>query len=238
MTYPAVDLINRAWYLSGIIAREQETVPGSYVTEGLYLLNALLDVKSIDLELIPYYKYFSFNFVAGQEMIFIPDLYEIQTLTFNLTSGNSAVRYPMTNVTDVKYFGTGRVNDIQSLPFQWNLIRVQGGSELRVYYTPMDSYPANLLGKFALTDVTLNEDLTTVYDKFYIEYLRYALAQYMCEEWDVEFAPDKKLKLATYEKKLTYLQPPDLTIQKISLLGDKQAINWGLINISSGFLPF
>ena len=237
MAYPAVELVNRSWYLSGIIARDQETVPGSYVTEGLYLLNALLDFKSSDLILIPYYQYTAFSFISGQELYFIPNLYEIQTMTFNLTSGESSVRYPMTQVQDIKYFGSGRVNNIQSLPFEYNLMRVKGGSELRVYYVPMDNYPVNFLGKFAMVDVTLNEDLLTVYDAFYIEYLRYALANMMCNEWDVEFSAAKKQMLMTYEQKLTYISPPDLSVQKVDILGSRRSFNWAQANIGRGYTP-
>jgi len=231
MTYPAIELINRAWYLSGIIARDMETVPGEYTTEGLFLLNSLLDLKSADLILIPYFKLYEFNMVSGQELYVIPDLYEIQTMTFNIGD----VRYPMTEVTDVKYFGNGRVDNILSLPFSWNLIRTKGGSELRVYYSPTDNYVSHIYGKFALTNVTLNQDISLTYDGFYSEYLRYCLAEYMCNEWDVEFSEAKKNMLRTYEKKLTYIQPPDLTIQKIPMMGTKTSINWAAANIGKGW---
>ena len=228
MTYPAIELVNRSWYLSGIIARDQETVPGEYTTEGLFLLNSLLDFKSADLILIPYFKLYQFNMVTGQELYTIPDLYEIQTMTFNIGD----VRYPMCEMTDVKYFGNGRVDNIQSLPFSWNLIRAKGGSELRVYYSPTENYVSHIYGKFALTDVSLNQDMSLTYDGFYLEYLRYCLAEYMCNEWDVEFSAAKKKMLQTYEKKLTYIQPMDLTIQKTSVIGSHQPMNWAHANIS------
>lgn len=233
MAYPATQLITRSWYLSGIVARNLETVSGDQSTDGLFLLNTLLDFKASDLRLIPYYTRYAFNMVIGQEMYFTPDLYEIETLTFNI----GPVRYPMTEVNRDKYFGSGRVDNIQSLPFMYHLERIKGGSNIYVYYLPMDNYPSNLTGKFALTDVTLNQDLSLVYDGFYLEYLRYALAQFMCNEYNIAFSPEKLKMLQIYEKKLLDVSPPDLTIKKVSFLTDNTSLNWAQINIGQGWTP-
>ena len=66
MAYTALELVTRAYYLSQIVAREAQTVSGSQISDGLYLLNALLDVKASDLQLIPYYQEYDFTSVAGQ----------------------------------------------------------------------------------------------------------------------------------------------------------------------------
>jgi len=233
MTYLAVDLINRSWYLSSIISRDLQTVPGSYTTEGLFLLNTLLDFAATDIEVIPYFTRYTFDMVAGQEMYFIPGLVDIELLTFDLNT----VRFPMSQQQRVQYFGTGRVENIQSLPVTWHVERVTGGSNLYVYFLPNQAYTASLSGKFALTDVTLTTDMSTVYDPFYLEYLRYSLASFMCDEWDVEFAPDKKKRLMTYRQKLAYVSPPDLTIQKIGYINTQKNLNWAHVNISPGYTP-
>jgi hypothetical protein len=231
MTYLASQLITRSWYLSGIVARNLETVSGDQITDGLYLLNVLLDFKGTDVRLIPYFSYYEFPMVVGQEMYFIPNLYAVETLTFNL----GPVRYPMTPCNRVRYFGTGRVDNIVSFPFQYHLERAEGGSNIFIYYLPIQTFPTKLHGKFALTDVTLNTDLTTVYDTFYIEYLRYGLAQLMCNEYGVAFAPEKLAMLKEYEKKLTDVSPPDLNLTKVSFMNDRSQINWAQLNIGRGF---
>ncbi len=233
MAYSALTLITRAWYLSGIVARNLETVSGDQITDGLFLLNTLLDFKASDIRLIPYFTRYAGTFVIGQEAYNVPGLYEIETMTFNI----GTVRYPMKNVTRDNYFGSGRIDNINSLPFSYHLERVKGGSNIYVYFLPVDTYVFNLIGKFALTDVTLMQDMSIVYDNFYIEYLRYALAKLFCNEYSIAFAPEKEMMLKTYEKKLLDVSPPDLTLQKVSLIGSGAVMNWGQVNIGLGYIP-
>lgn len=231
MAYSAQALITRAWYLSGIVARNLETVSGDQITDGLFLLNVLLDFKASDIRLIPYFTRYANTFVVNQEMYYIPTLYEIETMTFNI----GTVRYPMTKTTRDVYFGNGRVDNITSLPFQYHLERTFGGSNIFVYYLPDQAYVFNLIGKFALTDVTLMQDMSLTYDQFYIEYLRYALAKFMCNEYNISFAPEKEAMLKQYEKKLLDVSPPDLTMQKINFMNGEQAISWAQINTGKGW---
>lgn len=231
MAYLASELIDRAWYLSGIVARNLETVSGDQATDGLFLLNTLLDFKNTDLRLIPYFRESLFDMVVGQETYFIENLLAVESLTFNLDS----VRYPMTQVDRVRYFGTGRVNNISSFPFQYHVERAKGGSNIYVYYLPIQAFPAHVWGKFGLEDVTMFTDMESVYDRFYLEYLRYALAQMMCTEYSVAFAPEKLKMLQVYEKKLMDVSPPDLTMQKVNFMNDRSQINWAQLNIGRGW---
>ena len=175
MAYPASLLINRAYNLSGIVARDFEETSGSQGSDGLFLLNELLDFQSTDMKLIPYYKRTVLNLVQGQEMYFIPNLYQIETFTFNI----GEVRFPTSYMPRIHYFGDGRVDNITALPFSWHLERTTGGSNFYVYFLPQQNYVANITGKYALTDVDLFTDLNTLYDNFYISYLRYGLAEYI-----------------------------------------------------------
>ncbi len=233
MAYSALTLITRAWYLSGIVARNLETVSGDQVTDGLFLLNVLLDFKASDVRLIPYFTRYAGTFVVGQEMYYIPNLYDIETMTFNI----GTVRYPMNKTTRDVYFGNGRVDNINSLPFQYHLERTYGGSNVWVYFLPEQAYVFNLIGKFALTEVTLMQDMSLVYDQFYLEYLRYALAQFYCNEYNIAFAPEKLQMLRTYEKKLQDVSPPDLTLQKLNFINQDTTINWAFVNLSKGWTP-
>lgn len=232
--YPATLLINRAYYLSGIVSRELQTVSGSQLNDGLFLLNGLLEFKGTDTSLIPYFQRTEFSLVYGQEMYYLENVYQIETITFNM----GVVRYPMTSTSRSQYFGQGRVDNISSLPFQWHLERTKGGSNLYVYFLPDAPYLAKISAKYGLTDVSASTDLSTVYDYFYIEYLRYGLAKYICHEFGVTFNEDKEYLLKTMEKKLKWVSPPDLTMTKSNLItNSRNSINWPQVNIGKGFYP-
>lgn len=231
MAYPASLLITRAFYLSGITARQLETVSGQQMADGLFLLNELLDFKAFDTRFIPYYTYSVLNLVQGQEEYFVPNLFEVETFTFNI----GPVRFPTSSSSRVDFFGRGRVDNIESLPFEWRFEREKGGGRIRLYFLPAQNYVSHIMGKYGLTDVTVNTDLSAVYDGAYIAYLRYALAQYICQEYDVNFAPDKAAMLQTMEKKLSWVSPPDLTLNKMSFINRGISMNWAQANIGKGY---
>lgn len=234
MAYLAQQLVTRSWYLSGIVARNLQVPTGDQITDGLFLLNALLDFKQIETDLIPYFTYKTDIFcVAGQETYFIPNCAFIQSVTFNI----GVVRYPMQYLTDTSYFGSSRVDNIQTLPFNWTYVRELGGGNLYLYFLPDSNYQLKIFGKFFLTDVSLTTDLTTVYDTSYIEYLRYALAGYMCSEYGISFNPDSQKILDSYRRKLMYLSPPDLSMQKASILTQGAPLSWAQVNLGQGWTP-
>lgn len=77
------------------------------------------------------------------------------------------------------------------------------------------------------------------YDTSYIEYLRYALARYMCSEYGVGFNPQSEAIYQSYVRKLMYISPPDLSMKKLSILNsnDQLGYNWGDVNIGHGWRP-
>ncbi len=233
MAYTAQKLITRAWYLSGIVARELQTVTGDQITEGLDLLNALLAIKTANNRLIPYYDTVNFTGVIGQERYNIDNLINVESLTFNI----GAVRYSMLEMDRVTYFGTPRVNNIQALPYSFHVERTLNGAYIYVYFTPQSNYPFEIVGKFSLDSVTLDQDLSLTLDAFYIEYLRYALAEYMCNDYNISLTPQVSKKLDDYEQIITDISPIDLTIQKLSTLQQNTSINYGDVNIGQGWRP-
>ncbi len=232
MAYSALTLITRAYHLSQIVARELQTVSGSQITDGLDLLNELLDIKGSDVRLIPYFSETIMNCVIGQEVYFLPNIYSIESITFNI----GPVRFPMSYQSRDEYFGQGRVDNIQSLPFTWHLERVLDGSNLYIYYVPQDTYVLKIWGKVALTNVNLNTDLSLYYDRFYIAYLRYALAEYICSEFAQNFPEQAAMKYREIRAKLMDTSPPDLRMKKVSTLTHKPGLNWALCNIA-GWVP-
>jgi len=232
--YLASQLIERAYFLSQVLARDLQTVSGSMQDDGLYLLNALLDVKFSDLQLIPYYSNFQITTVAGQEKYFIPNLAEADTTTFNIGD----VRFSMNELTRKEYFSTPRVDNLQALPFSYRYERVLGGANLFLYFVPNQAYLVNIWGKFALSEVTLDQDISLVYDLFYVEYLRFALANYICAEYGQTFPDGAKEKLKEITKKLKSISPADLSITKRSFFTTNATFDWQFVNLSSGYWPF
>ena len=237
MAYTSRELIIDAWYLSGIVARDLQTVDGSQIDDGLELLNDFLSIKNSDTGLIPYYRVVQGNFVTGQELYFIPGLTRIDSLTFFLTNPNQTnpVRYSMREVTREEYFATGRVENVKTLPYQWHLERVFGGSNLRVYYAPNQDYPYELVGKYQLEETVLNQDLSLIYDRDYRTYLKYGLAQYMCEYYSIIFPPLSAKKLAEIENNLRDKSPMDLTMRKLEYFPAQSGLSYAQANIGRGF---
>lgn len=234
MAYTVTKLITNAWYLSGIVSRDLETVSGDQISDGLDLLNAVLAIKTANRRLIPYFTQYMLNAVPNQEVYFIPNLINAETLTFNI----GPVRYSMQWLDRKKYFGTGRVDNISSLPFDWHVERTKGGANLYLYFLPDSNYPLIIWGKFSLAMLTnLQQDLSLTLDAFYIEYLRYALAEYMCSEYNINLQPQSQQKLNEYEEIITDISPIDLSVSKTSTLQRHQGLNWGDINIGRGWRP-
>lgn len=233
MAYTALQLITRAYYLSQVVSRSLQQVDGEQVTDGLYLLNALLDIKASDLHLIPYFQEYDFNSIQGQERYFVPNLLYVDTFTFNI----GVVRYNMYDMTRKEYFGTPRVDNVESLPFSYRIERCLDGANAYLYFVPADIYQMKIWGKFGLTDVTLTTDLSLTYDNFYLEYLRFALAEYISLEWGATFPDEAKAKYAEIRKKLMMISPADLSIQKRTYFTAPPHIDWQYINIP-GYWPF
>lgn len=248
MAYTAQQLISRSWYLSGIVRRNAQQITGDQITDGLNMLNALLDMKALQVDLIPYYTYIEFPLTIGQEYYPLPHVTLVESATFNL----SVVRYPMQQLSRIEYFASSRVDDIQSLVFNWNFNRGTGGGQFSVYPLPGSDYICKLMIKLFLQDVSLNTDLTNIapdvpytflqpnnvgFDGFYIEYLRYALAEYMCSEYGIQFNPQSEAILRKYELQLKYVEAPDLTMKRMSILTNTPGLNYGDVNIGQGYRP-
>lgn len=233
MAYTVTKLITNAYYLSGIVARNLQTVTGDQIEDGLDLLNAVLEIKTAGIRLIPYYTQFDFTAVIGQEKYFIPDLISVETFTFFI----GPVRYSMQQSMRKQYFGSPRVENIESLPYNWHIERCFGGANLYLYFVPNIAYPLEIMGKFRLSNVVLNQDLALTMDRFYIEYLRYALAEQICAEYNIPFQPQAQAKLEEYEHKVMDISPPDLSMTKMSSLQRDTALNFGDINLGLGWRP-
>ncbi len=234
MSYTTTQLITNAWYLSGIVGRDLETVSGNQLNDGLEMLNAVLSAKSVNNRLIPYYTTLqTFNAVVGQQTYYKENLISVDALTFNIGS----VRFPMQEVSRDIYFGAPKVDDITSLPFSYHVERAKGGADIFLYFLPEQPYLMTLTGKYAFVDAELGQDLSEIYDTFYIDYLRYALAEYMCCEYNIVFQPQALKRLREYEQSLIDVSPIDMTIRKVSTLSGSYGLTWADINFGKGWRP-
>jgi len=250
MAYTAQQLITRAWYLSGIVARNLQTPTGDQITDGLDLLNSFLDFKQIEVDLVPYWNYIELDLIPNEEYYYLPYVSQIESATFNI----GPVRYPMNMTSRTDYFGSPRVDNVSSLPFSWNFNRELGGGTLSLYFKPAQAYTLKMMTNLFLVDVKLDTDLTDIsrlvpyrfiqgsnqgYDTSYIEYLRYGLAKMMCSEYGVEFNPESERILTSYARKLMYMSPPDLTMKKTTILNASRAggLTFGDVNLGRGYRP-
>jgi hypothetical protein len=205
-------LIIDSFYLSGITSRGLQTLSGDQEEDGLDLLNSILAFKSVDERKIPYFTDFDFPTISQEEKYFIDGLIEVSTLTFNF----GEVRFSMQAMTRGMYLGSGRANNVYSLPSTYHVERERGGANIFMYPIPDRVYDFKIYGKFNLGSVTIDQDLELTLDKFYIEYLRYLLAQYICEFYDLTFSSDSKKRLEIYESKMTDVSPMDLTETRVN----------------------
>ena len=242
MTYTVRKLITNAYYLTGIVSRSMQTITGEQLVDGFDLLNEVLTIKTADQRLVPYFEEYDFTATIGQEKYFIPNLLLDETATFNI----GTVRYSMLGITRKRYFGTGRVDNINSLPYNWHVERTLGGANFYLYFLPADNYPIKIWGKFGLdslpyypsTDIPDYEfDLLTVYDMFYVTYLKFALAEYICSDYNIVFQPQSAQKLKELEYTLIDISPKDLSLSKMSTLQQDTGINYADVNIGRNWRP-
>lgn len=215
MPYTARQLIINAYHTSNIISTDYEAISGSYLQDGLFRLNSILDVLAINEDHIPYYRTYDFNTVIDQEEYFVPNMIAATTFTFRLDTNNQ-VRFATRRVSRDDYWGTDRVENIGPYPGIWQFERVKGGSNIYMFPVPKKVYPAQLLGKFSLQNVEINEDLTQTYDNFYIEYLMYLLAEKLCDYFSVVVPPSVNKNIAKLEQYTTDISPMDTSIDKLS----------------------
>lgn len=229
-------LITNAYYTSGIISRDFESPTGSQTTDGLRLLNELIEDRTVDEGTIPYTDKYTTNAVAGTSEYFIPNIIDIDVFTFYIQS----IRYQTRNMQRQDYFGTFRPVNIQSLPWNWHFERKLGGGTLFLYFVPDTNYPLEIWGSFRLTSVTLFQDLSLTLDQFYTNFLQYLLAERLCNFNSYAVPVDVANQLNKYYRWISNnTNILDLKQQKLSSLSGGGAINYAVVNLgTSGFMPY
>lgn len=234
MATTVLNLINNAFYVSGIVARDFQTVSGQQIGTGLECLNEILTDKRVEDDMIPYYTKYDFNAVVGQEMYFIPGCIKFDTLVFFLDS----IRYAISPSTRIKYQGSSRANDINSFPVIYYVERCLGGANLFMYFWPDQAYAFEGWGLFDMSTVAINQDMELTLDPFYISYLKYALADRLCTNYNYEVPAKVEKQLAWYQTNISNRsQEMDLSMTKLSTLDSSNVFNYAQVNIGRGFVP-
>ena len=227
----AVELINRAYYLSGIVARDLSDVQGSEDKDGLFWLNQLIAEKSINGDYIPYYGHMEFNGQAGIENYFVPSLITCEVITFNIGS----VRYELRPSNRRLYWGSSRAENVSSLPYQYYAERVNGGMSIYFYFKPAGNYLFTATGLVALSKVDNDDELDDLIDTFYQSFLMFELAERLCQWKTISLPPDTQKQLDKFRSNLYDLNPVDYRLTKKSLLSSRSAMSYAQIAFGRGW---
>jgi hypothetical protein len=234
MAYLTSNLITDSYYLSGIVSRDFESITGSQTTDGLRLLNDVLQDRTVDESTIPYTDKYTTPAIAGQSEYFIPDIIDIDVFVFYIQS----LRYQTRNQQRQEFFGSFRPTNIQSLPWNWHFERQFGGGKLYLYFVPDVAYPLEIWGSFRLSSVTLFQDLSLTLDRFYTNFLQFLLAERLCQYFSYNVPVNVSTQLQKYYKWIANnTNIMDLRQQKLSSLNSGAAINYAIVNLSGGWLP-
>lgn len=170
------ELLTDALYMSGIVAREDEVPTQSQINDALKQLNAVLSMKQTDMALNPYYDVYPLTAVINQEAYDIDNLIGIETITYTFND----LRYSMAPCGRDAYFGSMRVNNIATFPEIYFCEQQVGGCKLYMWPLPNAAYEFEIHAKFRLSSVTQFQDLTTIFDANYRDYLMIATAKRIC----------------------------------------------------------
>jgi hypothetical protein len=257
MVYTVTQLVSDGFNCSGVVGKEFEQVSGEQFNEGLSYLNSLLAKKTADKSGIPYFLQYEANFIIGQEQYYIPGLIRIDSMTFFIDSppdpiivnpvpappvpfvqsAGQQVRYAMRQVDRKLYWSTPRANQILSLPYQYTVERQFGGASVYVYFLPNVQYVYQIWGLFALNNVMLGQDLSLTLDQFYIDFLKFELAERICAEYDYNMPEGAAHQLEEYQMIIDKReQSMDLFQQTISPLSQiTDGVNYAWANLGVGW---
>jgi hypothetical protein len=207
-----IEIINRAYIFSGINSILGETQPDQ-VSNGLFLLNHLLSLKNADDEELPYYQTIELTANAGQSEYFVPNMYSLDCMTFNIGD----TRYSLKAVTRKVFFGNSRQDNIRSMPSEFYYEKVNGGCKVILYFSPADTYVLKFVGlkgfePISNVDIELNDSL----DISYQSYLILELAKHICLYMTISIPPLLANNLEEIKKKMKNNNAVDTSFGYIS----------------------
>lgn len=231
MTMTTRQLIGEAYLLTNIIGDDIEGISDNDINIGLIRLNDFLAKLGAKDNLVQYATVYNGTFVPGDgEKFFIPNLISISTFTYTLTDTNTpsgnGVKIPLVNMSQYRYFGQARPTNVKTIPWAFHMERNLGGADVYLYFIPDKPYPFQIVGNFALQSTTLNQDLSTLYDPWYLLYLKYGLAIYICQARQTVPPASIVAEMRDIERAMTSLSPRDMTLRKSRYFSGKGGLTW------------
>jgi hypothetical protein len=229
-------LINMAYIFSGIVARGLDSVSSQQSTDGIFLLNLLLGEMQMMPDYIPYYNLINMPAVAGQENYFFENVAEVVTVTFLLDQ----VRYSLKWDNRNHYFGSPRAENISSLPFRVYWERVLGGTQVSLYFFPINSsielqMKCKMFLPNNLTNSSLDTDLNTIFDTSYQSYLMYLLVKKICQWNKITVNPEILKELQRFQQIMDNMNAKDFTVVKSYSLAKGESLTYADINFGRGW---
>ena len=139
----------------------------------------------------------------------------------------------------VTYINTGIISGVSASiqNFQFILSSPSGVAIYLVTNGTEDATNFFTFQFFSLKDGYFSQNFYALeFDAFYTNYLEYQLAERICQKLNFAVPPGVANQLARYQLLINKLaEPLDLTMQKISVLGDLRAINYAQANVGRGY---
>jgi len=225
-----------------LISADSPTMPlhGNDLSLGITVLNQLLQSYASTGLMLTISQNASVNVAIGQQDVTCgPATY---TPTPDITLGRLAnlenaflllngVTYPMIIESRAEFLSAWKFNPLKSLPRFVMVFPENQITRLRLYPSPSQPYEFNIRGKFQLTELTSNDDMSTV-PQYYLRYLMFALARDLAkykgriEAWTPEleqmYQEAKDIMVASSEVNLS------ITGERDSLLNGAYAIRAGV----------
>lgn len=229
----AVELINRAYNLSGIVSRDLDQVQGSEGKDGIFWLNQIVALKSDNGDYLPYYGRYEFVMTPGVREYLIPGYVSVDTVTFFM----NGVRFSLVGENRRRFFGDARPENIMSLPYQYYYEKGLGGMKVFFYFNPNQAYPSEVVGLTSLPELVYDTELDDIIDSYYQTFLMFELAEYLCMWNQMSLPPAAQQTLSRMRKKMYNINPKDFRINKVSLLSGPGIVTLGVANLSNGWIP-
>lgn len=171
-----------------LIDPSSPTVPlhGNDQSKGIQYLNELLGSYSANGLMITVEQYVTYLVNIGQRYItlgpadFVP-LPDIITQNRLVNLENAwveldGITYPLIDEKRTEFFSSYKYEPLQGLPRYIIVLPQTNITTVQIFPAPSQPYELHIYGKFQLTNVTANSDLSEL-PTYYLRYLRFALAR-------------------------------------------------------------
>jgi hypothetical protein len=180
------DLIVGSLYLIGELG-VGETPDAFMLSNGLELINELLNKFSADSIYIPYLTTINFTFTVGQDTYSISDIVPANITSDRIVdlslanytvpgTDSTAIVYPLRIINKATYYGVVRQTNLLARPGFIVLDKQATESFIIVYPVPDQPYPCSIQVK-SMIDSLGNQDSFGELPPYYYGFMKYALAR-------------------------------------------------------------